>query len=97
MSDMSDKVIPVPDRSDPDQGRTVAERHVRVICHMGLGGGSYAFDIWGRVSAIHAVPAKVLPFPHRPLLENVKMALPLMAQRAMTVMTADSAVPGAMR
>jgi hypothetical protein len=62
---MSDKVIVVPDPGDPEQGRAIAERHTRLICHLGLGGGSYAFDIWSRVTHISADPAKVLPFTPR--------------------------------
>jgi hypothetical protein len=79
---MPDKVIPVPDPGDPDQDRTVAERHVRLICHMGLGGGSYAFDIWGRVSTIKAVPAKVLPFPRGPLLKEGEQGLAFGGQKS---------------
>ena len=62
---MSDKVIVVPDPGDAEQGRAIAERHTRLICHLGLGGGSYALDIWGRVTQIPAVSAKVLPFTPR--------------------------------
>jgi len=47
------------------QGRAQAEQHSRVICHMGLGGKSYALDFWSRVSEINRVSAKVLPFPPR--------------------------------
>ncbi len=62
---MPNKVIPIPESGDSNKDRTVAERPVRVICHMGLGGGSYALDIWGRASK---VPAQVLPFPGRPMV-----------------------------
>ena len=65
---MPNKVIPIPESGDSNKDRTVAERPVRVICHMGLGGGSYALDIWGRASKINPVPAQVLPFPSRPMV-----------------------------
>ena len=63
--DMSKKVLSVPPPADPNQGRAQAEQHSRVICHMGLGGKSYALDFWSRVSEINRVSAKVLPFPPR--------------------------------
>jgi len=65
VADMPKIVLSVPPPADPNQGRAQAEQHSRVICHMGLGGKSYALDFWSRVSEINRVPAKVLPFPPR--------------------------------
>lgn len=71
---MPNNVIPVPDPGDLDKDRAVAERHVRVICHLGVGGGSYAFDIWGQASKSNPVPAQVLPFPARPMVPEADKA-----------------------
>jgi hypothetical protein len=62
--DMPKKVISVPSADHPEKGRALAERHTRVICH--IGGKRYALDFWSRASEIKPVDAEVLPFPPRP-------------------------------
>jgi hypothetical protein len=58
---MSKKVITFPEPNDPAEGRAMAERHTRVICH--IGGKRYALDFWSRASEVDPVDAGVLAFP----------------------------------